>query len=79
MEFSKTVAEKGNVNSVSDAGVAALMAKAGLEGAIYNVKINTGSFEDKEFVAEMMQKAGDLQEKSDKLASEIKQIVESKL
>ena len=79
MEFSKTVAEKGNVNSVSDAGVAALMAKAGLEGAIYNVKINTGSFEDKEFVAEMKQKAGDLQEKSDKLASEIKQIVESKL
>ncbi len=79
MEFSKIVAEKGNVNSVSDAGVAALMARAGLEGAIYNVKINTGSFEDKEFVDDMTKKAADLQKKSDKLASEIKQIVESKL
>ncbi len=79
MEFSKTVAQKGNVNSVSDAGVAALMAKAGLEGAIYNVKINTGSFEDRAFVDDVIAKAKALQDKSDILAAEIKQIVESKL
>jgi len=79
MEFSKSVAEMGNVNSVSDAGVAALMAKAGLEGAVYNVKINIGGFEDEEFVKEMNEKAVNLQKTSDKLAEKIRGIVESKI
>nr|MBN2277591.1 glutamate formimidoyltransferase [candidate division Zixibacteria bacterium] len=79
MEMSKIIAEKGNVNSVSDAGVAALMAKAAIEGAIYNVKINIVGFEDQEFVREMQSRIRDLQEKSDGLAAEIKNIVESKM
>jgi len=79
MEMSKIIAEKGNVNSVSDAGVAALVAKAAIEGAIYNVKINIVGFEDQEFVNEMTGKVKELQEKSDKLAAEIKNIVESKM
>ena len=40
LSLSKEVAEKGNINVVSDAGVAALMAEAALESAILNVKIN---------------------------------------
>jgi glutamate formiminotransferase/formiminotetrahydrofolate cyclodeaminase len=79
MELSRVVAEKGNVNSVSDAGVAALMAKAALEGAIYNVKININGFEDEAFVKKMQTAVTDLQKKSDKLSDEIKQIVESKI
>ncbi len=46
------VAEKGNVNSASDAGVAALMARAGVEGAGLNVLINLGSVKDEAFKAE---------------------------
>ena len=46
------VAEKGNVNSISDVGVAALLLKAGCEGAAYNVRINLATLVDKEFVAD---------------------------
>ncbi|UCD16664.1 MAG: glutamate formimidoyltransferase [Candidatus Zixiibacteriota bacterium] len=79
LEHSRTVAAKGNLNSVSDAGVAALMAKAALEGAVYNVKINISGFEDRTFVEEMESKVSALQEKSEILAAEIKRIVEGKL
>jgi glutamate formiminotransferase/formiminotetrahydrofolate cyclodeaminase len=79
MELSKTVAEKGNVNSVSDAGVAALMAKAAIDGAIYNVKINISGFEDRDFVNDMNAKVNDLHDKSNLLTEEIRNIVESKL
>ncbi len=43
----------GNPASVSDAGVAALMACAGVEGAVYNVRINLPSIDDTDFRAEM--------------------------
>jgi glutamate formiminotransferase/formiminotetrahydrofolate cyclodeaminase len=46
------VAAKGNVNSASDAGVAALMARAGVEGAGLNVLINLSSLKDAHFKAE---------------------------
>src|SRR5688572_16850288 len=43
LELAKLVAEKGNTNAVSDAGVAALLAEAACRGAVYNVRINVGS------------------------------------
>ena len=43
------MAEQGNTNSASDAGVAALMARAGVEGAVLNVLINLGSVKDEAF------------------------------
>ena len=46
------VAEKGNKNAVSDAGVAILMAEAGLRSAALNVLINLGWIEDQSFNAE---------------------------
>ncbi len=49
MQLSLVVAEKGNTNSASDAGVAALMARAGVEGAVLNVLINLGSVKDDSF------------------------------
>jgi glutamate formiminotransferase / formiminotetrahydrofolate cyclodeaminase len=49
MRLSLVVAEKGNANSASDAGVAALMARAGVDGAVLNVLINLGSVKDEHF------------------------------
>jgi len=79
LELAKDIAENGNVNSVTDAGVAALMAKAALEGAIYNVKINISGFEETEFVESMNSSSEELITKSTLLADEIKSIVESKI
>jgi formiminotetrahydrofolate cyclodeaminase len=47
------VATVGNPASVSDAGVAALVGAAGVEGAVYNVRINLPSIKDADFCAEM--------------------------
>jgi glutamate formiminotransferase / formiminotetrahydrofolate cyclodeaminase len=49
LRLSHAVAEKGNTNSASDAGVGALMARAGVEGAVLNVLINFGSVKDEGF------------------------------
>jgi formiminotetrahydrofolate cyclodeaminase len=46
----KVIAEKGNQNSLSDAGVAALLLDAGCNGAALNVKINLNSIQDAEFI-----------------------------
>jgi len=39
-DLALVVGEKGNQNSITDAGVATLMARAGVESALYNVEIN---------------------------------------
>ena len=49
IELAGEVAHKGNVNSASDAGVAALVGRAGVEGAALNVLINLGSVKDETF------------------------------
>ena len=41
------VAEKGNTNAVTDAGVAALLAQAACRGAAYNVRVNVQALDDK--------------------------------
>jgi glutamate formiminotransferase/formiminotetrahydrofolate cyclodeaminase len=49
LELALQVAELGNPNTVSDAGVAALLAAAALEGGALNVQINLGSIKDEAF------------------------------
>ena len=51
LELALQVAEHGNPNAVSDAGVAALLAAAALEGGALNVEINLGSIKDEAFRA----------------------------
>jgi glutamate formiminotransferase/formiminotetrahydrofolate cyclodeaminase len=46
-ELALAVAERGNTNAASDAGVAALLAEAGCVGAGYNVRINVNSLSEK--------------------------------
>jgi glutamate formiminotransferase/formiminotetrahydrofolate cyclodeaminase len=60
IDLARLVAEKGNRNSASDAGVAALMARAGVEGAVLNVLINLGSVKDETFKAACRAETDDL-------------------
>ena len=52
IELADILVEKGNPNSVSDAGVAAEVALAGLRGASMNVLINLPSIDDEEYRSE---------------------------
>jgi glutamate formiminotransferase/formiminotetrahydrofolate cyclodeaminase len=63
-ETIKAMAEKGNPNSVSDAGVGALCARAGVYGAYLNVKINAAGYDDKTYVTETMNKADKILEQA---------------
>jgi formiminotetrahydrofolate cyclodeaminase len=49
IELSRLVAEKGNTNVISDAGVAVLAAEAALGSAALNVYINIANIKDTEF------------------------------
>lgn len=53
LAYTLTVAQKGNKNSASDAGVAALMLQAGCSGAALNVRINLGGLNDTVFVQQV--------------------------
>lgn len=55
------MAEKGNPNSVSDAGVGALCARAAVQGAYLNVRINVKGFADKEFAQRVVQEGAALE------------------
>ena len=60
LQVALVVAEKGNTNSASDAGVAALMARAGVEGAVLNVLINLGSVKDAAFREMCVRETGEM-------------------
>ncbi len=71
MEVMKAMVEIGNPNSITDAGVGALCARTAVMGAHMNVKINTGSYDDKTFVADILKKAAAIEEQAVKLEGEI--------
>jgi glutamate formiminotransferase/formiminotetrahydrofolate cyclodeaminase len=75
LELAKTAAFKGNKNSLSDAGVAALVAEAAAVGAHYNVLINLPNIHDEAFRVDVKRRAESLLEKVHKLAAEVKDFV----
>ena len=79
MELATRMAEIGNQNSLSDAGVAILQAKAGLEGAAMNVLINIPGIEDKSIVADFEKQVADLRSAAEKLAKETLDEINTKL
>jgi len=79
MEVMKAMAEIGNPNSVTDAGVGALCARTSVIGAFLNVKINCADYEDKKFVKDITEKGQKLVDEACKLENEIMKITYSKI
>lgn len=78
-EVIKAMADFGNPNSVTDAGVGALCARAAVHGAYMNVQINTMDLEDKTFVADILKRGKEITEKADALETEIRATVNAKI
>jgi len=79
MDVMKEMAEIGNPNSVSDAGVGALAAMAGVRGAYLNVKINASDIKDRAVAEKFLSDAANIENRAAFTEKEVLAIVESKL
>jgi len=62
LHLAQSATGKSNTNAISDLGVAAMQAYAGLEGAVMNVKINLPSIKDEAFNAKTLSETATLLE-----------------
>lgn len=56
LKIQKPIAEKGNINAITDVGTGTLMAYSGVEAALFNVTINLQSIKDEAYKAETEKK-----------------------
>ena len=75
----RAMAEEGNPNSVSDAGVGALAARSAVMGACLNVKINAAGLKDRETADRLVKEAEEIQALAQQAEREILAVVESKI
>lgn len=78
-ELCRAMAEEGNPNSVSDAGVGVLAARAAVLGAGLNVKINAAGLKDRATADRLVGQANTLIAQANEAEAEIMKIVEAKL
>ena len=79
LEVCAKMAEIGNPNSVTDAGVGALCARSAVLGAFMNVKINAAGLNDKAFVEDMLEKGQAIADKAVALEGEVMELVDVKI
>ena len=79
IKLSQPIAEIGNKNVISDAGVAVLAGYAGLRSAALNVYINIGGIKDKEFADDRQKKLEAMLSDMETMKEEIYNIVKDKL
>lgn len=75
----RAMAEEGNPNSVSDAGVGALAARAAVLGACLNVKINAAGLKDRTVADALIAEADKIAAEACRQETEILEIVNSKI
>jgi glutamate formiminotransferase/formiminotetrahydrofolate cyclodeaminase len=79
LDLSIVIAKKGNQNSITDAAVSGLMAQAGVESAILNVRINLSSIKDEKYVEKISGEIENLHKSTVKKTDEIMKIVNVKM
>jgi glutamate formiminotransferase/formiminotetrahydrofolate cyclodeaminase len=78
-EIIKAMAEDGNPNSGSVAGVGALCARSAVMGAFLNVKINAAGLKDRSYADNLLAAGAEIVSKSIALEAEIMAIVDRKI
>jgi glutamate formiminotransferase / formiminotetrahydrofolate cyclodeaminase len=79
MDIISEMVEKGNPNSVTDAGVGALCARTAVMGAFMNVRINVSGLDDKAFVEDILKKAREINDAAIRKEQEILKMVDEKI
>jgi len=79
MEIIKAMAEIGNPNSASDAGVGVLCARSAIMGAYLNVKINSKDLADKTYVEKVISEGAIIEKRAQEMEKEIIALVEQNL
>jgi formiminotetrahydrofolate cyclodeaminase len=79
IELSQVVADKGNLNVISDAGVAVLAANAGLRSSALNVFINAKAIKDREFAEKHLGEVNALLAKAGPMTEAVYEIVKNKI
>ena len=75
----RAMAEEGNPNSVSDAGVGALAARSAVLGAQLNVRINAAGLADRKAAERLCAEAAEITEAAVAAEAEVLEIVNSKI
>jgi glutamate formiminotransferase / formiminotetrahydrofolate cyclodeaminase len=78
-ELINEMVEKGNPNSITDAGVGALALRSCIKGAFLNVKINASGLHDKGFVNSIIAKGEDLESKAAAAEQAILKLINTKI
>ena len=79
MRLSAAAAEKGNLNVISDAGVAVLAANAGLRSAALNVFINAKAIKDRDFAGKQIAEVNALLAQAAETTESVYQTVRTKI
>jgi len=78
-ELISEMVEKGNPNSVSDAGVGALALRSCIRGAFLNVKINASGLKDKDFIKYVIARGEDIESRAIAAEEEILKRINAKI
>ncbi|ATW25170.1 cyclodeaminase/cyclohydrolase family protein [Candidatus Formimonas warabiya] len=79
LHLAREVVAKGTPNALSDGGVAALMAYAGLRGALFNVAINLAAIKDGAWIKGIKEQKGEIQDQGEAVYRQVIGEVEGKL
>jgi len=79
LKLQEAFARNGNPNAITDVGVGALMAFAGIEGALYNVEINLMDLDDETYKNKVNQETEDILSEGKELKENIQKLVSEKL
>jgi len=79
LDIARVAAEDGNKNSISDAGVSALMAQTGVQAAMLNVRVNLRSIKDTEYIQQVTTELHEILQTAMEKSAEILGIVDKNL